>query len=113
MLLCTFVSLCLAIVAVAQAIAKSFRTTDIVARMGGEEFCVLAVNNNAPVETMNRLRQFIEGLAIPLNEKESLHLTVSVGVTATLCDTLDEMINRADEALYKAKQGGRNLVITQ
>ncbi len=101
----------MAIVAVAQAISKSFRTTDIVARMGGEEFCVVAVNNNAPVETMNRVRQLIEGLAIPLNETESIHLTVSIGVTITLANTLDDMINHADEALYKAKQSGRNQVV--
>lgn len=101
----------MAIVAVSKAIGKSFRNTDIVARMGGEEFCVLAVNNNSPVETMNRLRLSIEGLAIPLNEKESLHLTVSIGVTTTLSNTLDEMINHADEALYKAKQAGRNQVV--
>lgn len=101
----------MAIVAVAKAIAKSFRTTDIVARMGGEEFCVLAVNNTAAVETMNRIRHAIENLAIPLNETESLRLTVSVGVTTTLCDTLDEMINKSDEALYKAKQNGRNQVV--
>ena len=101
----------MAIVAVAQAIAKSFRTTDIVARMGGEEFCVVSVNNNAPVETMNRLRQNIEALAIPLNETESIHLTVSIGITMTLANTLDEMINKSDEALYKAKQNGRNQVI--
>jgi diguanylate cyclase (GGDEF)-like protein len=101
----------MAIVAVAHAINTSFRSTDIVARMGGEEFCVLAVNNNAPVETMNRLRHCIEALAIPLNETESLHLTVSIGVTTTLCNTLDEMINLADAGLYKAKQNGRNQVV--
>ena len=101
----------MAIVAVAQAISRHFRTTDIVARMGGEEFCIVAVNNDAPVETMNRLRLDIEGLAIPLNEKESIHLTVSIGVSTTLCNTLEEMINHSDEALYKAKQGGRNQVV--
>jgi diguanylate cyclase (GGDEF)-like protein len=101
----------MAIVAVAQAIAKSFRTSDIVARMGGEEFCVVAVNNNAPVETMNRLRLNIEALAIPLNETESIHLTVSIGISMTLAGTLDVMINKSDEALYKAKQNGRNQVI--
>jgi len=101
----------MAIVAVAQAIQKSFRTTDIVARMGGEEFCIVAVNNNAPIETMNRVRQHIEGLSIPISDSESLHLTVSIGVTITLQNTLDEMINHSDEALYKAKQNGRNQVI--
>lgn len=101
----------MAIVAVAQAIQKSFHTTDIVARMGGEEFCVVAVNNDAAIETMNRLRQNIEAMAIPLNDTDSLHLTVSIGVSITLSNTLDEMINRSDEALYKAKQNGRNQVI--
>ena len=101
----------MAIVAVAQTLAKCFRTTDIVARMGGEEFCIVAVNNNAPVETMNRIRQHIEAMPIPLNDKEALHLTVSIGVTTTLCNTLDEMINKSDEALYKAKQSGRNQVV--
>lgn len=101
----------MAIVAVAQAVSKSFRTTDIVARMGGEEFCVVAVNNDAPVETMNRIRQNIENMPIPLNDKEAINLTVSIGITTTLFNTLDEMINHADEALYKAKQGGRNQVI--
>ena len=101
----------LALVAVAQAVQKSFRATDIVARMGGEEFCVVAVNNNAPMETMNRVRLTIEGLAIPLNETETLKLTISIGVTVKLAKTLDEMINQADEALYKAKQSGRNQVV--
>jgi len=101
----------LAIVSVAQAISRSFRSTDIVARMGGEEFCIVAVNNDAPVETMNRLRLHIEGLPIALDDKESIHLTISIGVTTSLCNTLDEMINRSDEALYKAKQSGRNQVV--
>ncbi len=101
----------MAIVAVSQSLLKSFRSTDIVARMGGEEFCIVAVNNNAPDETMNRVRQRIEAMTIPLNDKEALNLTVSIGLTTTLCGTLDEMINKSDEALYKAKQNGRNQVV--
>lgn len=103
----------LAIVAVAQTIQKGFRTSDIVARMGGEEFCVLAVNNNAPIETMNRIRQQIENLPIPISDTETLHMTVSIGITDTIADSLDAMINKADEALYKAKQSGRNQVVQQ
>jgi len=101
----------MAIVAVAQAIAKKFPYYGYSRTHGGEEFCVVSVNNNAPVETMNRLRQNIEALAIPLNETESIHLTVSIGITMTLANTLDEMINKSDEALYKAKQNGRNQVV--
>jgi diguanylate cyclase (GGDEF)-like protein len=101
-----------AIVSVAQAITRHFRATDIVARMGGEEFCIIAVNNNSVADTMNRLRLYIEGMPIHLDEKDSIHLTVSIGVTTTLPDTLDEMINRSDEALYTAKQNGRNQVVS-
>lgn len=101
----------LAIVAVARTLAKEFRNTDIVARMGGEEFCIVSVNNDSPVEIMERLRRHIEALKIPLNDKESLTLTVSIGVTNTLCDSLEDMINLADQALYKAKHGGRNQVV--
>lgn len=101
----------MAIVAVARAISKGFRTSDIVARMGGEEFCIIAINNAAPVETMDRIRQFIEKMPIPLNENESINLTISIGVTTTLFDTMDEMINHADQALYTAKQSGRNQVV--
>jgi len=69
------------------------------------------VNNASVEETMNRLRLYIEGMAIPLDDNDSISLTVSIGVTSTLCNTLGEMINRADEALYKAKQHGRNQVV--
>lgn len=102
-----------AIVAVAQAITKHFRATDIVARMGGEEFCIIAVNNNSVLETMNRLRLFIEEMKVPLEDKDknTISFTVSVGATTTLGSTLDEMVNHSDEALYKAKQGGRNQVV--
>ena len=100
-----------AIVAVAQAITSHFRATDIVARMGGEEFCIIAVNNTSSLETMNRLRTNIETMSIPLNDKDSIQLTVSIGISNTLSTTLGEMINQADEALYKAKQNGRNQVV--
>ncbi len=100
-----------AIVSVAQAITRHFRSTDIVARMGGEEFCIVAVNNTSAAETMNRLRLYIEGMPIPLDDKDSISLTVSIGVCTTLAGTLEEMINHSDEALYKAKQNGRNQVV--
>lgn len=101
----------LAIVAVANALRNEFRTTDIVARMGGEEFCIVAVNNASATDIMERLRRHIEALEIPLNETESIQLTVSIGVTSALCNSLDDMINQADRALYQAKHGGRNQVV--
>jgi diguanylate cyclase (GGDEF)-like protein len=100
-----------AIVSVAQAITKHFRSTDIVARMGGEEYCIIAVNNNAALDTMNRVRLYIEAMTVDLEDKSTINFTVSIGVTTALGATLDAMIHKSDEALYKAKQSGRNQVI--
>ena len=62
---------------------------------------------------MNRLRVYIEGMAIPLDDTKSINLTVSIGVCTTLANSLEEMINRSDEGLYKAKQNGRNQVVLE
>lgn len=100
-----------AIVAVAKTLNHSFRGTDLVARMGGEEFCVLAVNPGAPEAVFERCRKQIEALEIPLPDGDPLRLTVSAGVTDQVGSSLEEMINAADQALYEAKQGGRNRVV--
>ena len=99
------------IVAVARTIAGEFRSSDIIARVGGEEFCIIAVNNKATTEKMERLRKQIVSLAIPINDQEPLHVSVSIGVTSTLGESLEEMVRLADKALYKAKQSGRNQVV--
>jgi diguanylate cyclase (GGDEF)-like protein len=99
-----------AIVSVARALSAAFRTTDVVARMGGEEFCVLLVNAESPVEVFERLRQRIAAIEIPLESGETLRFTGSIGVCASHGDALEEMVNNADSALYAAKQGGRNRV---
>ncbi|MBI5919410.1 MAG: diguanylate cyclase [Nitrosomonadales bacterium] len=100
----------IAIVSVAQALKASFRGTDIVARMGGEEFCVLLVNAESPIEVFERLRQRIAAIQIPLENGEILRFTASIGVCATLGNSLEEMVNSADAGLYAAKHGGRNRV---
>jgi diguanylate cyclase (GGDEF)-like protein len=101
-----------AIVAVARALAQSFRGTDLVARLGGEEFCVLAVNAGPPGEVFERFRKLVEAMVIP-HAKGSLQLTISIGVTSQVDGSLDGMINAADKALYEAKQGGRNRVVVR
>ena len=99
-----------AIVSVARALSAAFRTTDVVARMGGEEFCVLLVNAESPVEVFERLRQRIAAIDIPLENGETLRFTGSIGVCASHGETLEGMVINADSALYAAKQGGRNRV---
>ncbi len=95
--------------AVARLIRATARGTDFVARFGGEEFVVLLPHCNAcgALSQAERFRQAIAGWAWPLRP-----ITVSVGVATTTPDLLDAaaLARLADEALYRAKQAGRNQV---
>ena len=99
-----------ALVALAKLLTGAIRGTDIVARMGGEEFCIVAVKTGDPEELLNRLREDVAAMEVPLAEGV-LQFKVSIGATSELCDSLDAMINCADRALYMAKHSGRNRVI--
>ena len=105
---------------VCQAIAKSARATDIVARYGGEEILVIATNTSVPdaVRLAERLRSTIALLAFDrtndhVNE-EPTSITASIGVAGMTDETTDEqqLVERADAALYQAKQEGRNKVVS-
>jgi len=96
---------------VSQILRERFRQTDIVARMGGEEFCVLAVNlgpDNA-AGVFEGVRATIEAELIAWGET-AIPVTISSGVTCELGDTLAGTLALADALLYKAKSGGRNRV---
>jgi diguanylate cyclase (GGDEF)-like protein len=88
------------------------RRSDTLARVGGEEFAVLLPETrlDAAVATMERVRLAVA--AQPLeHEGEAFTLTVSIGVVSRMPDeSLEAMLRRADEALYAAKQRGRNRV---
>lgn len=85
------------------------RQVDKFARWGGEEFLIMLPSISA-IEGMNaieRLRQSIETLEIP--GYPQLHITFSAGVAqAKVGESLEHLIERADEALYEAKRQGRN-----
>jgi diguanylate cyclase (GGDEF)-like protein len=96
-----------------QLMKSSFRTTDKVCRWGGEEFAILLpstsmINANNVAEKM-RLK--VENVSHQVKDK-SINYTISLGVSESLAidETIDQIINRADTALYKAKDGGRNCV---
>lgn len=99
----------------AQMLRRHIRVTDVLARYGGEEFGLIMVNTpkEDAVKAMDRLRGLIE--AYPFrggNIQPSGRLTVSVGIAGCPEDStdLEELIRRADAALYTAKRGGRNQV---
>ncbi len=98
---------------VAGLLQSRTRETDIVARMGGEEFCILAVNMGADSvrAIFDALREKVAASEVDIGNGRSLRLTISIGVVTALAGCLDEMVNGADRLLYEAKSAGRNKVI--
>ena len=85
---------------------------DLIARFGGEEFCVILKNisNEDAVKFFVNLRANIANCKVQL-KKEQISFTVSIGVAFSRSDyRLDELLELADEALYRAKENGRNRV---
>jgi len=95
----------------AHLLKSSLRNVDIVARIGGEEFAVVLVETNAEMgqPVIERLLDRIRETTVVLADGTPLHFTASIGSTEILWgDTIDTAIQRADEALYTAKNSGRN-----
>lgn len=92
---------------------KALRNDDIVARYGGEEFVVFLEGVNAQKGKIvaDRLREQISEIVVYSDEGQEVRFTVSIGVSSSeVSDNIDTLIKTADEALYKAKEGGRNRV---
>jgi len=107
------------IVKVAKAMAQSVkRPMDLVSRYGGEEFAVVLTETdmNGATIVAEKIRKNINDLALT-NEYSSIapYITLSLGVATIIPSqsyTTEELINRADKSLYKAKSSGRNSVIS-
>ncbi|CAM3810374.1 diguanylate cyclase [Alkalicoccus chagannorensis] len=90
------------------------RSFDHVSRNGGEEFSVILPDCplDQAVDIAERIRKTVEMHEFHVLPKDSLHITVSIGVAAypdTVSDT-EHMVDSADECLYNAKRAGRNRV---
>ena len=91
----------------AAVLLENLRRTDFVGRYGGEEFCVMLPEASAEGAThvAEKLRQAVDGLSSPVP-------TISVGVALSQgCSSVEEVVRRADEALYRAKEAGRNRAV--
>ncbi len=96
---------------VAQIVRKNIRKGDFVARWGGEEFIVLlnGADKEAALKVAEKLRRLIDGINFP--EEEGLRVSASFGVTEVKPgEELKEVVARADKALYRSKEEGRNKV---
>lgn len=101
--------------AVCQQIRECVRDVDLVSRYGGDEFVVLLVETDlaGAREVAERLRQAIQDFTLTTG-KGAASVTVSVGISgsASCMNDLGVLVHCADQAMYKAKQSGKNQVIT-
>jgi diguanylate cyclase (GGDEF)-like protein len=94
---------------IAKLIQATVRQTDLAARFGGEEFLVLLPDTiESAIQVAEKIRLAIENQTFP----DVGRVTVSIGVSAArrADDSRDEVVHRADMALYEAKRAGRNQV---
>jgi len=100
---------------ISKILENNIRKGDILARLGGEEFCVLV--NNADDKSMEKifenLRLMVADSPLMLDsdcKNNDIETTISIGFTTKKYDTLDEAIKEADTYLYMAKSDGRNCI---
>jgi len=98
--------------ALASTIKDNIKGRDIVARFGGEEFCVVLkeIQSEAAYKFFDSLRERISMLPIMIEEEWKINFTVSIGVCTDYHDSLEIMVKESDKLLYEAKNNGRNRV---
>lgn len=87
----------------------NLRKADIVSRFGGEEFCILiqCKDNKDAYSVIDKIRLLVEQHEF-IYENKKLSISISAGLTKVLEASLEEMIHKADDMLFKAKKAGRN-----
>jgi diguanylate cyclase (GGDEF)-like protein len=85
----------------------------LVARIGGEEFCVVVpgLSNSKVVNLIDGFKQHLAGHIVDVNDDDFVRIAFSAGITNIKQEALNTMLNTADEYLYRAKEAGRNMVI--
>jgi two-component system, chemotaxis family, sensor kinase Cph1 len=101
---------------VAEVLEAGRRSSDLVARIGGEEFCILLpeTDANGAMALAEIIRDRIEGLQLPHPKSHFGVVTASMGLAEAAAEesgTAQDMMRRADVALYEAKERGRNQIV--
>jgi diguanylate cyclase (GGDEF)-like protein len=103
-----------ALIAVAQILQQSARESDLVGRYGGEEFVVLLPHTDFDKALVVAEKIRLAVSEAPVEGMGERRLTISIGVAGfpdIKAATMEELVRKADEALYRAKEGGRNQVV--
>jgi len=103
-----------ALIQLAKILSAAVRSTDMVARFGGEEFCIVLTGTPEEMafETADRIRKMVED-EVFLPEADDRDVTMSAGVASyrKVGGGMENLLKVADDALYEAKLSGRNKVI--
>ena len=99
---------------VADCIREESRSDTLMARLGGEEFCLLIQGTSEQdiLARMETLRALIESTEVTLPDEQVLKVTLSMGVCMREDHNLEALLELSDQALYSAKEGGRNRVVS-
>lgn len=98
---------------VAEVLKHNVREQDIIARFGGEEFIILLqeTSQRISMDIAERCRQAIKKLNIEIESGTSIHFTASFGIATSKVEyEIEQVVRHADQALYKAKQQGRDQI---
>jgi diguanylate cyclase (GGDEF)-like protein len=103
------------IIKCANAMKSELRDIDSVARIGGEEYIAILPNTSLAEADIiaSRIKNTIENLTIKLADNSCVKVTASIGLTSTSEDRMsfEALYKSADQALYKAKNNGRNKIV--
>jgi diguanylate cyclase (GGDEF)-like protein len=97
-----------------ESLSSRLRKNDIVARFGGEEFCILLTGSDmeAAPRILERIRSIIADTHVWYEDDASVKYTVSMGLCMHPLESLEDMIIAADRYLYQAKERGKNRLIS-
>lgn len=103
------------IIKLSKTLIRMKRESDIICRYGGEEFIILLLNTDFTGAKIlaEKIRKKVENITLNIDDLRTLNFTISIGVSIIKHDSdknIEESIHRADEALYKAKNNGRNQI---